>query len=276
MGEVKGRSKYFIHAIIILACLMILFPFAWIFMNSVKKQVDIYSGTLQFVPTIRNYERLLISKQSNFLLNVKNSAIVAVASTITVMVVATLAAYALSRFRWPSLISGLLLGWILVFHMIPPITLVGPWYLIFRRVGLYDTLVGLQLTHVTLNLPMAIWLMMSFLQDVPEELEEAALIDGCRRVQAFLLVVVPLVVPGLVATGILSFIFSWNEFSVALNLTTTSSATIPVGVSRFAQQYEMLHGEMAASAIFATIPAILLMFFGQRFIVKGLTLGALK
>ncbi len=276
MLEFKGRSVYLGHTLVIVACLITLFPFAWIFTNSIKKQVDIYSGTLRFTPTLQNYERLLFSKQANFILNVKNSAIVAIGSTLVVMAVATLAAYALSRFKWSFLVSGLLLGWILVFHMIPPITLVGPWYLIFRRLGLYDSLIGLQLTHITLNLPMATWLMMSFIQEVPIELEEAALIDGCRRVQAFLLVVLPLIVPGLVAAGILSFIFSWNEFSVALNLTTTQSATIPVAVSKFAQQYETLHGEMAASAVFATIPAILLMFFGQKFIVKGLTLGALK
>jgi multiple sugar transport system permease protein len=276
MREFTGKTKALAHIIIILACLSILFPFVYVFVNSLKKQIDIYTGALIFTPTLYNYDRLLFSKQSNFLLNINNTAIVAVVSTLVVMAVGTLAAYTLSRFKWSVWVSWILLGWILIFHMIPPITLVGPWYLIFRRLGLYNTLFGLQLTHITLNLPMAIWLMLSYLQDVPRELEEAAWIDGCGRVSGFLRVVMPLVVPGLMATGILSFIFSWNEFSVALNLTTSTSATIPVGIAKFAQQYEVRHGEMAAAAVLATIPAIALMFFGQRYIVKGLTLGALK
>jgi multiple sugar transport system permease protein len=276
MREFTGKTKALAHIIIILACLSILFPFVYVFVNSLKKQIDIYTGALIFTPTLYNYDRLLFSKQSNFLLNINNTAIVAVVSTLVVMAVGTLAAYTLSRFKWSGWVSWILLGWILIFHMIPPITLVGPWYLIFRRLGLYNTLFGLQLTHITLNLPMAIWLMLSYLQDVPRELEEAAWIDGCGRVSGFLRVVLPLVVPGLMATGILSFIFSWNEFSVALNLTTSTSATIPVGIAKFAQQYEVRHGEMAAAAVLATIPAIALMFFGQRYIVKGLTLGALK
>ena len=111
---------------------------------------------------------------------------------------------------------------------------------------------------------------------MPKELEEAALIDGCRRVGAFLRVSLPLAVPGLIAAGILAFIFSWNEFSIALNLTTSDTATVPVGIARFAQQYEVRRGEMAAASVLATVPALILMFVGQRFIVKGLTLGSLK
>ena len=166
--------------------------------------------------------------------------------------------------------------WTLVFHMIPAITLVGPWFIIFRQVGLYNTLSGLLLAHITLNLPMTMWLMMSFLQDIPRELEEAAWIDGCRRMEGFLKVVLPLAVPGLIAAGILAFVFSWNEFSVALNLTSSQTATVPVGIARFAQQYEVRHGEMAAAAVLSTIPAVVLMFLGQRFIMSGLTMGALK
>jgi multiple sugar transport system permease protein len=282
MRELKGRARLLGHLVMVFSCVIILSPFVWILLNSLKKQIDIISGEWNFVPTLANYDRLLFSKQSNFILNVGNSTVVTLSSTIIVMTVATLAAYAITRYDWdrqfklaPILMSGLL-GWILLFHMIPTITLVGPWYLIFRDLGLYNNLLGLTLTHVTINLPMALWLMMSFMQDVPKELEDAAWIDGCHRIGAFVRVVLPLVVPGLIAAGILSFIFSWNEFSVALNLTASQTATIPVGIAKFSQQYEVLYGEMAAGTVLATIPAIILMFFGQRFIVKGLTLGALK
>jgi multiple sugar transport system permease protein len=276
MNEFRGRARFWVYVTTAVVGLIVVAPFAWIFVNSIKNQIDIYTGTLVFVPVWTNYDDLLFGRRSDFLLNVQNSAIVASVSTVLVMIVGTLAAYALSRFRYARWFAAGFLAWTLVFHMIPPITLVGPWYLTFRQLGLFNTLSGLVLTHVTINLPMTIWLMMSFFQDVPKELEEAALIDGCRRVGAFLRVSLPLAVPGLVAAGILAFIFSWNEFSIALNLTTSDTATVPVGIARFAQQYEVRHGEMAAASVLATIPALILMFVGQRFIVKGLTLGSLK
>lgn len=276
MNEFRGRARFWAYLTTVLVILIVVAPFAWIFINSIKTQIDIFTGTLSFAPTAVNYDQLLFDRRSDFLLNVQNSAIVATVSTLLVMIVGTLAAYSLSRFRWAGWFAAGFLAWTLVFHMIPPITLVGPWYLTFRELGLFNTLTGLVLTHVTINLPMTIWLMMSFFQDVPKELEEAALIDGCRRVGAFLRVSLPLAVPGLVAAGILAFIFSWNEFSIALNLTGTDTATVPVGIARFAQQYQIRHGEMAAASVLATVPALILMFVGQRFIVKGLTLGSLK
>jgi len=191
-------------------------------------------------------------------------------------VVGTLAAYSLSALPWAKWVSRLFLGWTLLFHTIPVLTLVGPWYVAFRQTGLYDTLPALILTHITLNLPMMVWLMMAFFKEVPPELHEAALVDGCRQVQAFWKVMLPLAVPGLIAAGVLAFVFSWNEFSIALNLTSRDTATVPVAIARFAQQYEVLHGQMAAASVVSIVPALLLMFFGQRFVVQGLTMGAVK
>ena len=216
MTEFRGRARFWAYLTTAVVCLVVAAPFAWIFINSIKNQIDIYTGTLSFTPVWTNYHDLLFGRRSDFLLNVRNSALVASASTIFVMIIGTLAAYSLSRFRFARWFAAGCLAWTLIFHMIPPITLVGPWYLTFRELGLFNTLTGLVLTRVTINLPMTVWLMMSFFQDVPKELEEAALIDGCRRVGAFLRVSLPLAVPGLVAAGILAFIFSWNEFSIAL------------------------------------------------------------
>lgn len=168
------------------------------------------------------------------------------------------------------------LAWTLAFHMIPVLTLVGSWYLAFKSLGLYDSKLALILTHVSVNLPMAVWLMMSFFRDIPPEIEQAALVDGCHPLSAFWRVTLPLVVPGLIATGVLAFVFSWNEFSIALNLVSQGNATVPVVVARFAQDYEIQHGQMAAASILATIPAMVLMVFGQRFIVQGLTMGSVK
>lgn len=160
--------------------------------------------------------------------------------------------------------------------MIPPITLIGPWYLLFRDIGLYNTLTGLVLTHVVVNLPLTIWLMMSAFENIPRELEEAAVVDGCRTLTAFFVILLPLALPGLIAAGLLSFLFSWSEFSIALNLTTKETYTIPVAIACYAGENEILHGQMAAASVLSTIPAVILMFFGQRFILGGLTAGAVK
>jgi multiple sugar transport system permease protein len=276
MPDLTGRAKLWGYLVIILICLAILAPFLWILMTSLKTQLQIFMGSWQFQPTLANYQRVFFSRHSDFLLNTRNSLVVAGMSTLAVLAVGTLAAYALSWHRWSRWFAAAFLSWTLLFHMIPPITLVGPWYLSFRELGLLNTLTGLILTHMTLNLPMTIWLMMSFFRDLPRELEEAALIDGCRKSGALFRILLPLVIPGLIAAGVLAFIFSWNEFTVALNLTVGETATVPVAIARFAQQYEVRHGEMAAASILSTIPAVLLMFFGQKFIVKGLTLGAVK
>lgn len=276
MPALKGRDAILGYSLIVLVCLVVLFPFLWIFLVSLKTQIQIFLGSWRFDPTSLNYDRVLLSRHSDFLLNARNSLIVAGVSTFSVLVVGVFAAYSLTWHRWAKWFAGVFLTWTLVFHMIPPITLVGPWYISFREVGLLYTLPGLILTHITMNLPMTIWLLMSFLQDIPRELEEASMIDGSSRTTAFFKIILPLAVPGLIAAGVLAFIFSWNEFSVALNLTTSATATIPVAIARYAQQYDIRHGEMAAASILSTLPAILLMFLGQRFIVKGLTLGAIK
>lgn len=276
MLELRGREKWLGYALLVLAALWVVAPFVSTLINSIKYQIDIYTGTLVFTPTFANYAEVLFGRRSDFPGNVTNSLIVASVSTAVVLVVGTLAAYSLSALPWAAWVSRLFLGWTLVFHTIPVLTLVGPWYLAFRQLGLYDTLPALILTHITLNLPMTVWLMMAFFRDIPKELEEAALVDGARRVQAFWKVMLPLAVPGLIAAGVLAFVFSWNEFSIALSLTSRETATVPVAIALFAQQYEVLHGQMAAASIVSTIPALLLMFFGQRFVVQGLTMGAVK
>jgi ABC-type glycerol-3-phosphate transport system permease component len=259
-----------------LAIVLVVGPFLWILMNSFKTQIAILSGAWLFTPTVDSYKDVLLSRRSDFLAGLYTSLIVATVSTGIVLVIATLAAYSLHRFVWARWAVAAFLGWTLAFHVIPVITMVGPWYLAFRKLGLYDTKAALILTHVTVNLPMAVWLMMSFFKQLPPEIEEAALVDGCRPVSAFWRVTLPLVVPGLIATAVLSFIFSWNEFTIALNLTSQSNATVPVVVAKFANDYEVQHSQMAAASILATLPALLLMFFGQRFIVQGLTLGSVK
>ena len=264
------------RAFVALALFAIVAPFAWILTASFKHQIAIYSGQFPFTPTLSNFDDVLFGRRSDFAGNILNSLLVAGSSTLLALTIGTLAAYSLHRFRWPKWVSAGFLGWTLAFHMVPVLTLIGPWYIAFRELGLYDTRAALILTHVTINLPMTVWLMRTFFREIPPEIVEAAQVDGCGPFDAFRHVVLPLAVPGLVAAGVLAFVFSWNEFPVALSLTSRATATVPVAIARFAQQYETQHAQMAAASVLSTIPAVLLMLLGQRFVVSGLTLGAVK
>lgn len=276
MIALKGRELVLGYALLAAGVLSVLVPFLFILATSFKYEIAIMQGRVLFQPTLHNFADVLFGRRSNFVGNISNSLIVATISTLLVLVVGTLAAYSLSRFKWSRWIRSGFLGWTVLFNTVPTLTVVGPWYVMFQDIGLHDTLTALVLTHVAINLPMTVWLMMTFFADVPPELEEAALMDGASRSQGFLRIMLPLVVPGLIAAGVLAFVFSWNEFSVALNLTSRSTATVPVGIANYAEQYEVQNGNMAAASVLSTIPALILMMFGQRFVVQGLTVGAVK
>ena len=276
MIHLSGRTALIGYGVLALAILFIVGPMAWIFLNSIKYQIAIYTGAWVFEPTFDNYMDVLFSLRSDLAHNLANSFIVAAVSTVLVLVVGTLGSYGLHRWYRGRLFARILLAWVLVFHMIPVITLVGPWYVLFQSLGLYNSLTALILTHVTINVPLTMWIMLTFFNEVPAELREAATVDGCGDYTTFWRIILPLVGPGLVSAGILSFVFSWNEFAIALNLTARDTATVPVAIARFAQQFEIQHAQMAASSMIAIVPALILMAIGQRFVVRGLTIGAVK
>ncbi|MGV0817622.1 carbohydrate ABC transporter permease [Martelella sp. AMO21009] len=265
-----------IWVLVAFALLLVAAPFLWIVAVSLKYQIAILMGQFPFEATFSNYQQVLFGRSSDFPKNLLNSLIVGVASTVVVLAIGTLAAYSLAWRRSSGMFSAIFLAWTLTFNIVPPITLVGPWYVMFRQIGLFDTLTALVLTHIVINLPMTIWLMMAAFDNIPRDLEQAAMIDGCRRTTAFRKILLPLVVPGLIAAGLLAFIFSWSEFSIALNLTAKDTMTVPVAIAAYAGQYEIQHGEMAAASVLSALPAIVLMFLGQRFIVRGLTAGSVK
>ena len=265
-----------IHAGLIAAGVIVLFPFVWITLAAFKTQISLMIGEVAFTPTLANFNEVLFSGTSDYIANYRNSLIVATASTLIVLIVATLGAYSIERLGWPRwVVHGFLLG-AAVFNAIPAITLVGAWYVGFRALGLYNTYPAVILAHATLNLPIGLWLMATFIREVPRELEEAARIDGCGTLQMLWRVVVPVVMPGIAATAILVFIHSWNEFVVALNLTARQTATVPVAIAKYAQENETKYGAMAAGAVLSTLPSLVLLFFAQRAIVRGLTAGAVK
>lgn len=272
----RASSVFPVHIALAIGAALVLLPIIWTVAAGFRTQISLLMGDVLFTPIGSNFAEVLWSKTSDYLLNYRNSIIVGVVSTVLCVVVATLAAFSLNRMRWPVWSVHLFLAWTMVFHMIPPVALASAWFSMARAVGLENTFTGLILAHATLNLPMAIWLMAVFVRDVPKELEEAAIMDGADTPHILWHVILPLITPGLAATSILTFIFSWNEFAVALTLTMKPTATVPVAIAKFAQDFEIQYTQMAASAALAMVPAILVLLVAQRYIVKGLTQGAVK
>lgn len=264
------------HVALALCAIIVVLPVIWIAFAAFKTQIALLQGDFFFTPYFGNFDELLFIKTADYMSHFANSLLIACVSTVMVLVIGTLAAYSLTRMAWPRWVPAAVIVGSLIFHMIPPITLVGPWYTMFRALGWDNTYSAMILTHVVLNLPIGIAVMMVFVRDVPVELQEAARLDGCSTPLLLWHVILPLVKPGLAATGILVFIFSWNEFAVALNLTSRQTATVPVAIAKFAQEYEIKNGVMAAGAVLSIVPAVLLLLLAQRHIVKGLTAGSVK
>ena len=273
----KRLTKLPLNLALLLVVFIILFPVFYIVQTSLKSTADIYSGTFFFEAKTRNYEEIFTGSRSNFAELTRNSLVVAAGVALLSGTVGSLAAYSISRLDWPRWVSGGILIWLLLINMMPPIVFVTPYYLWARATGLYDTPLAVIMAHAILQMPLAVIMMMNFFAEVPKELEEAAVIDGCTQWQAFRLVILPVVRPGVAAMAVLVFVFSWKEFLFALSLTTTSAGrTIPVGIANFVQEFNVRYGEMAAGSFVAMIPALILVLAAQRHIIKGLTVGAVK
>ncbi len=264
------------HAALIISVSIVALPLAWIGLAAFKTQIALLMGEMRSALYWGNFEELFFSRSSDYLSNFGNSLLIAIVSTTIVLFVSTIAAYSMHRLGWPGWVGASILLGSLIFHMVPPITLVGSWYVMFRTLGWGGSIGSLILAHVALHLPIGLGIMSLFVRDLPIEIEEAALIDGCTVPQMLRRIVFPLVAPGLAAAGVLVFVFSWNEFAVALTLSGTNSATVPVAIAKFAQEYEIKYGVMAAGALMSIVPAIALLLFAQRHIVKGLTAGSTK
>ena len=272
-----GLGAGILNGLLLLVVLIILLPVVYIVLTSLKRTADIYTGAIFFTPTLNNYREIFSGSRSNFADLTRNSLIVSSVVAIICGVIGSLGAYGLSRLRWSKWVTGGVLVWLLFVNMMPPIVFVTPYYMWARSVGIYDSPLAVIMAHVVLNMPLAVIMMINFFAEVPQEMEEAAAIDGCNQFQAFWKVIVPMVRPGLAAMAVLVFVFSWKEFLFALTLTTTSAGrTIPVGIANFVQEFNIRYGDMAAGSFFAMIPALILVLVAQRHIIKGLTVGAVK
>jgi ABC-type glycerol-3-phosphate transport system permease component len=254
---------------------VLLFPIYWMMASSVTPESRLFQSPalLPGNPTLDHYRALF--DERDFLVPIRNSLVVAAATTAVVLPVAVLCAYALARLRFPG--RGLLLALILAVSMFPQISIVPPLYLILRELRLLDTYPGLVLPYVTFSAPLAVWLLTAFFRQLSPELEEAAMLDGASRVRVLWDVVLPLAVPGVATAAILTFLYCWNEFLFALSFTMSPERyTVPVSVTLFRGRYQVSWGQVLAATVVATVPVALLVLTCQRRIVAGLTAGATK
>jgi multiple sugar transport system permease protein len=254
---------------------LILLPLFWIILLSVKTQLQAFDHTqmLIFWPTLDNYQRLL--EDGTFLAYLKNSVIVAVGTVIVSLAIGAPAAYVVSRSRWGRFRSAAL-AYSLFVRIVPPTVFIIPYFLAARSLGVNDTSWVLIVAYANLNIPLAMWSLWSFFNDVPRELDEAARIDGAGDWQIFLRVILPVAAPGLTATAILTFIMAWNEFLMALVLTSREARTLPVAIVGFLAYEGADWGLVSSGAVLVMAPIIAFTVFIRKYLVQGLVGGALK
>jgi len=262
------------YASVILAVLLSLFPIVYLLVTSFKPPELTFAvpPVWSFQPTLQNYREVFAG--GTFARYFVNSLVVALAATGLALALGTFAAYGFARFRFRGA-SWMRLG-SLVAQMLPPITVVIPLYVLFNAIELTDSRWALIISYLTFTIPLSIWMMSGFFADVPEELEESAMIDGCSRLGALFRISLPLVAPGLAATAILSFMYAWNEFLYAVILTGRNSRTLPVTITSFMTNKAILWGRIAAAGSIVLVPALVFALIAQRYLVRGLSRGAVK
>ncbi len=274
------------YCVLVLVCGMLLFPLYWIVAISLKTRPQIFARPPLWLwqPTFENYQAVLGYGSSgttttpvfavDFLHYLLNSIVVSTGSVVVSLLLGVPAAYAFARYRFVG--SASLLGSLLLMRMLPPIAVLVPMYVLFRSCHLLDTHAGLVLAYTTFNVPFVVWVMSGFFQEMPKELEESALIDGCSRFGAFWRVVLPLARPGLVAAAIFALVLAWNDFLFAVVLTSSRTQTLPVMMAGFSTDVGIAWGEMAASATLVIFPVLGFSLLTQRHLVRGLSAGAVK
>ena len=264
----KKIGFYFFLAIVMIP---VVFPLVWIGMSSLKTQQQIITlpPRIFFAPTLENFRRVFL--ENNFSLYLLNSSVIALFSTLFSLVLALPAAYSISRYHQKKLSM-----FILVARLMPGVSLLIPWFIIFSRLKLTDTYIILIASHMLVALPLMVWIMVSFIDDLPYELEEAALIDGCGKAAIFLRIVLPLSSPGIITCSTLSFIFSWNNFMFSLALSASKTKTLPIAIYNFVSYAEVSWGSVMAAAVVIMAPAIVLTMLLQKYVIRGLTAGAVK
>ncbi|HTZ51820.1 MAG TPA: carbohydrate ABC transporter permease [Spirochaetia bacterium] len=277
-----SRTLLFIGVLAI--AVWVLAPYAWLIVSSISTKIDLLSTPLRWIPprpTLENYRSLFDDGQSAlsqgmsfFSQSLLNSVIVTFSSMAVCMFFGVFTAYAVARLSFPGRRASLIL--LMSSYMMPPIAIVIPGYFILKTIGLLDSQVGLILVNITFILPLVVWIMRGFFLSIPMELEEAARIDGSSRLGALLRIILPLSAPGLVSAAVFCFIASWNEYLYAFLYTSMHARTLPVLIGEFTTKVGTDYLKMAAAGVVASAPPVLLALVFQRFLIRGLTEGAVK
>ena len=267
----RNLSRVAFYGCVVAMALVVLFPFVWMVSSSFKTQVDIiaWPPKLLFSPTLQNYRKVF--GEQDFLKYFLNSTIVGTTAVALSLALGLPAAYSIARFRQRRLAMFILLA-----RLMPGISFLMPWYIVFSRLDLMDSYTALILSHMLIALPIVVWIMASYFSTIPAEMEESAMVDGATRQYAFWRIILPLSGPGIITATTLSFIFSWNNFMFSQVLSMEKTKTLPIAVYNFLSYAEVDWGGVMAAAVAIMAPAIILTMIFQKYVVKGLTMGAVK
>jgi multiple sugar transport system permease protein len=273
-GKKSRVSDIFYYMVVIVLTILFIGPILWMIMASIKTQVDAITlpPLIAFEPTLDAFRKIF--QEEPFLRFLMNSTIVALGSTIMALIISFPAAYALARldFRGKKELSFMILS----FLMMPPIAVALPYIILMKNVHLIDTKLGLMVAHLTFNLPFAVWLLNSFIREIPEELDEAMLVDGGTRIGVLVKIILPLSKPGIASTAIFCIITSWNEFLFALFLAPMDAKTLPVAAVGLISFGNIFWGQIGAASVVIILPIFVFALMVQKHLARGLTLGAVK
>ena len=272
----RPRNRLVLYVLLGVACVFVLVPVLWMIVTALKPETDLFSTPPRLwptAPTLDAFRRVFTDYP--FADYFRNSIIDVVAATGISLVFSSLSAYGVSRFKFRG--RGSFLTFLLISQMFPSVMLVIPYFKIIQVLGLYNTYAALIVTYVSFTMPFCSWMMYGYFKSIPRELDEAAAIDGASPLRTFLSVVLPLSLPGIVATAIYAFITGWNEYLFALILTSSEDMkTVPLGIGQMIGQYKIQWNDLMAASIYAVVPLMVLFVFLQRYLISSLTAGAVK
>ena len=269
----RQMASAFQVTLILIAIFVMLVPILWIFMAAFKSHVDVYQLKLFFTPTLENFG-LVFDAPYDLGDKLFNSTIVAFVTVVLAIPIATMAAYSFSRFRLRGETAMLVV--ILATQFVPAVVIILPFFVMFRDVGLLDTRLGLILVNLAIVMPFAIWMIKGFIDGIPLDTEEAAMVDGSSRMQVIRNIVLPMAAPGLLTAGIFCFIIAWNEFLFALILTNKDAVTLPIGLALFKAEEGDLWNLLSAAGIIIMLPMFILALVIRKYFVQGMTMGAVR
>ena len=269
----KQINDFMQFFLILSAAVFIMIPIYWIISGAFKQQVDIFQLKLLFTPTLENF-KIIFKSPYNLLDKLYNSTVVAFSTVVVAIPLATIAAYSFSRFRLTG--ERIMFVMILSTQFVPAVVIVLPFFILFRDLGILDTKLSLVLVNLSLIMPFAIWMIKGFIDGIPLDTEEAALVDGSNRIQVIKNVVLPMALPGVITAAIFCFILAWNEFLFAVIITTNKAVTMPVGLSMFHAEEGVLWHLISAAGIMIMLPMFVLATLIQKHFVQGMTMGAVR